>query len=297
MYLLVAIEITSLLRHKISNRVWHAIHLCSYLLFGMVTIHFVTAGTDVRTMLTSTAAVLIATAAAFGSAALYLWRSDPGVPDECAHARGLAVRRPRGRPDRARGRDLPATPATPPVAATPVTRGRRHHRRGPGHRAAAPTGTPLSRFVGVTRSSRVGARRRRRATPRTRARQPSSPAPRKHTATTVNAGLNSWPCTTMRSTMPTTTVSSHVSDCPAPRQGARSRRVTAHPTPRPHGERPAHAQEPDDPGVLVVGAAPDQDEHHHHRQIGERGEPGAWADLRLHRSSVVATIRRPRIGH
>jgi DMSO/TMAO reductase YedYZ heme-binding membrane subunit len=80
MYLLVAIEVTSLLRHRLSHRVWHAIHLGSYLLFGMITVHFVTAGSDVRTMVASTTGVLIATAAAFGSAAMYLWRSDPGVP-------------------------------------------------------------------------------------------------------------------------------------------------------------------------------------------------------------------------
>jgi len=82
MYLLVAIEVTSLLRHKMSNKVWHAIHLLAYILLGMTTIHFVTAGTDARAIFASTAAVLVSTAAAFGSAALYLWRSDPGVPVE-----------------------------------------------------------------------------------------------------------------------------------------------------------------------------------------------------------------------
>lgn len=82
MYLLAAIEVTSLLRHKLSNKAWHSIHLLSYILFGFVTVHFVTAGTDAKAILASTAAVLVATAAAFGSAALYLWRSDPGVPVE-----------------------------------------------------------------------------------------------------------------------------------------------------------------------------------------------------------------------
>ena len=37
MYLLVAIEVTSLLRHKLSNRVWHAVHLISYFLFAITT--------------------------------------------------------------------------------------------------------------------------------------------------------------------------------------------------------------------------------------------------------------------
>jgi predicted ferric reductase len=115
MYLLVAIEITSLLRHRISNKMWHAIHLCSYFLFGMVTIHFATAGTDVRTMLTSTAAVLIATAAAFGSAALYLWRSDPGVPDEPAPRAGG------GRGARPARPTATAARATPPIVAAPAS--------------------------------------------------------------------------------------------------------------------------------------------------------------------------------
>src|SRR6516164_10613190 len=61
MYLLAAIEITSLLRHKLSHKMWHAIHLTSYLLFGFVTVHFVTAGTDAKAILASTAAVLVAT--------------------------------------------------------------------------------------------------------------------------------------------------------------------------------------------------------------------------------------------
>jgi hypothetical protein len=95
MYLLVAIEVTSLLRQRLSHRVWHAIHLCSYLLFGAITVRFVTAGTDVRAMVASTTGVMIATAAAFGGAALYLWRSDPGgasarqrgAPSSTHHAR------------------------------------------------------------------------------------------------------------------------------------------------------------------------------------------------------------------
>jgi DMSO/TMAO reductase YedYZ heme-binding membrane subunit len=138
MYLLAAIEITSLLRHKLSNKVWHAIHLTSYILFGVVTVHFVTAGTDARAILASTAAVLIATAAAFGSAALYLWRSDPGVPVDApareprlpAAGRAPAAPRPRSTdvPLTARVVTTPSAPvssAAGPVAAPPRTRMRR----------------------------------------------------------------------------------------------------------------------------------------------------------------------------
>ncbi|MCU1426537.1 MAG: putative rane protein [Actinomycetia bacterium] len=47
-YLLVAVELTSLARQHLSRRVWHAIHLSSFPLFFMATIHMLTAGTDTR---------------------------------------------------------------------------------------------------------------------------------------------------------------------------------------------------------------------------------------------------------
>jgi DMSO/TMAO reductase YedYZ heme-binding membrane subunit len=76
MYLLAAIEITSLLRHRLSKKTWHAIHLLSYFLFATTTIHMVTAGTDVRALIASSAAAVLGVAVAFGSAAAYLWRKD-----------------------------------------------------------------------------------------------------------------------------------------------------------------------------------------------------------------------------
>ena len=78
MYLLAAIEITSLLRHRMSKRAWHAVHLLSYFLFATTTVHMLTAGTDVKALIASTAAVLLGIAAVFGSVALYLWRQDIG---------------------------------------------------------------------------------------------------------------------------------------------------------------------------------------------------------------------------
>jgi DMSO/TMAO reductase YedYZ heme-binding membrane subunit len=80
MYLLAAIEITSLLRHRMSKRAWHAVHLLSYFLFATTTVHMLSAGTDATALLASTAAVMLGTAAVFGSAALYVWRNDPGEP-------------------------------------------------------------------------------------------------------------------------------------------------------------------------------------------------------------------------
>jgi DMSO/TMAO reductase YedYZ heme-binding membrane subunit len=46
LYILLAIEITSLLMRRISRRVWHAVHLSSFGLFAFATIHALTAGTD-----------------------------------------------------------------------------------------------------------------------------------------------------------------------------------------------------------------------------------------------------------
>ena len=97
MYLLAAIEITSLLRHKMSNRAWHAVHLLSYFLFAMTTIHMLTAGTDAKALIASSAAVLLGVAITFGAVALYLWRSDPKPPGALAHEAGL----PRGTARRA----------------------------------------------------------------------------------------------------------------------------------------------------------------------------------------------------
>lgn len=77
MYLLVAVEITSLLRDRISVRAWRAVHLLSYFLFGTATIHMVTAGTDIRDLVATSAGVMLAVMAAFGSTALYLWRTEP----------------------------------------------------------------------------------------------------------------------------------------------------------------------------------------------------------------------------
>ncbi|MGE5225431.1 MAG: hypothetical protein ACM3OO_01000 [Planctomycetaceae bacterium] len=45
-YLLVAVEVTSLLRTRISTRVWRRVHLASFGLFAAATVHALSAGTD-----------------------------------------------------------------------------------------------------------------------------------------------------------------------------------------------------------------------------------------------------------
>ncbi|MGA7228481.1 MAG: ferric reductase-like transmembrane domain-containing protein [Acidimicrobiia bacterium] len=46
MYLLAAVEITSLMRKRMSKRVWKRTHYLSFPLFAFSTIHLITAGTD-----------------------------------------------------------------------------------------------------------------------------------------------------------------------------------------------------------------------------------------------------------
>ena len=77
MDLLVAVEITSLVRDRLSAAAWRAMHLLSYFLFAAATMHMLTAGTDVRAVVATTAAVLPGVMVAFGSTALYLWRGEP----------------------------------------------------------------------------------------------------------------------------------------------------------------------------------------------------------------------------
>jgi len=45
-YLLLAVELTSLAMRKLPRRVWHGVHLSSYLLFVLATVHGITSGTD-----------------------------------------------------------------------------------------------------------------------------------------------------------------------------------------------------------------------------------------------------------
>ncbi len=79
MYLLVAVEVTSLVRARLSPKVWRSVHLLSYALLALVTIHLLSAGTDAGDLLPTTSAVLIGVAAVFGATMLLTWRSAPKV--------------------------------------------------------------------------------------------------------------------------------------------------------------------------------------------------------------------------
>ena len=51
MYLLIAVEGTSLLKARLPHRWWRTIHLGSYLLFALATVHALSAGTDSRAVI------------------------------------------------------------------------------------------------------------------------------------------------------------------------------------------------------------------------------------------------------
>jgi sulfoxide reductase heme-binding subunit YedZ len=45
-WLLIAVELTSLAQRRLPRRLWHAVHLSSFVVFGASTVHALTAGTD-----------------------------------------------------------------------------------------------------------------------------------------------------------------------------------------------------------------------------------------------------------
>jgi len=81
-YLLVAVELTSLVRNRLSKRVWRAVHLASFPLFLLATIHGFTAGTDGHTWLFEAAAV----ASLMGVSGLTAWRLTAPPPKTRATA-------------------------------------------------------------------------------------------------------------------------------------------------------------------------------------------------------------------
>jgi DMSO/TMAO reductase YedYZ heme-binding membrane subunit len=86
MWILVAVEVTSLAMRHIPRRVWHAVHLSSYVLFVSATVHAFAAGPDTREQLfelVSVAAIAIlaflTVVHVFGGRGRYGRRSAPEV--------------------------------------------------------------------------------------------------------------------------------------------------------------------------------------------------------------------------
>ncbi len=58
LYLLLAVELTSLARRSLSRRLWRRVHMLAFPLWAMATIHFATVGTDATTVLARLAMIV-----------------------------------------------------------------------------------------------------------------------------------------------------------------------------------------------------------------------------------------------
>jgi predicted ferric reductase len=77
LYLLVAVEVTSLLRRRLSKRVWRAVHCLSFPLFVTATVHGLTAGTDRHGLLLRGAFVVVGVCVALLTVARLSELDDP----------------------------------------------------------------------------------------------------------------------------------------------------------------------------------------------------------------------------
>jgi hypothetical protein len=75
MWLLAAVEITSLVRNRIPQRVWRLTHVLAFPLFAFSTVHVVTAGTDSANVLLR-ATLILANLAVVGLTAWRLWQLE-----------------------------------------------------------------------------------------------------------------------------------------------------------------------------------------------------------------------------
>lgn len=77
LYVLMAVEITSLLQRHLPRKAWRQIHLASYGLFAFATVHALSAGTDVAAVIAGGAAVGAGTVVALLCALAWVARSEP----------------------------------------------------------------------------------------------------------------------------------------------------------------------------------------------------------------------------
>ena len=77
MYLLLAVYLTSLVRARLPKKTWRSIHLLSYALFAVTTVHGLSAGTDTGAILSSGLAFLLGTIAVFVGGTMWWNRSAP----------------------------------------------------------------------------------------------------------------------------------------------------------------------------------------------------------------------------
>ena len=95
LYLLIAVELTSLARARISKRTWRRVHTASFVLFVTATVHGLASGTDMRSPLFRLVALAVAALVAGFTAIRVtdLVRSRPEAPTPAGARRELPVRR------------------------------------------------------------------------------------------------------------------------------------------------------------------------------------------------------------
>ncbi|MBM3658691.1 MAG: hypothetical protein FJW95_04220 [Actinobacteria bacterium] len=86
LYVLLAVELTSLAQRHLPRTVWRQIHLASYGLFAFATVHALAAGTDVRDVLVGGVAVGVGVVVALLSALAWVARSEAKEPRGAASA-------------------------------------------------------------------------------------------------------------------------------------------------------------------------------------------------------------------
>ncbi len=80
LWVLIAIELTSLAMHRMPRAVWHGIHLASYATFGFSSVHAWMAGSDTANPLYRwTGTLVVGLAVAAGSMRLRWWRRQRSV--------------------------------------------------------------------------------------------------------------------------------------------------------------------------------------------------------------------------
>jgi methionine sulfoxide reductase heme-binding subunit len=77
MYILVTVEVTSLLQRHLPRTAWRQIHLASYGLFALAALHVFPAGTDVRSVLVGGLAIGVGAAIALFALLSWVWRAEP----------------------------------------------------------------------------------------------------------------------------------------------------------------------------------------------------------------------------
>ena len=81
MYLLLAIQTTSWLRRRLKPTVWRTIHLMSYGVLALTTVHLLAAGTDVREMIATGVAIAIGITVTMLAALAWAIRSDAAAEE------------------------------------------------------------------------------------------------------------------------------------------------------------------------------------------------------------------------